>query len=377
MSSLIQPEQIWVLGTVVLTIAAFGLWAETTNWGLKISGAVLTILTALFLSNIGFIPLKSPVYDAIWTYALPFSIPLLLYQADIKRIIREAGKTLLGFLFGAIGTIVGAIGGFFIFPLGEHAAKLAASFTAAYIGGSLNFVATARAINLDSQTLVAAGIATANLVVTIYLITLFLLPNLKPLAKWLYNADEACSEEIKENIPITNIHADATSIMYALTISASICSVGYMIEKIVGWPGMAILSITLITVLLATIFPVFFNKLQIGGQLGIVLLQIFFAALGASASIYAIIEFGPVLIYFASFVLIIHFIFILIGAKLMSLNLYEMLIGTNACSAGAPTAAAMAVSMRRPELVLPGILCGTLGYAIGNFIGILVNNILS
>ena len=42
----------------------------------------------------------------------------------------------------------------------------------------------------------------------------------------------------------------------------------------------------------------------------------------------------------------------------------------------ATTAAAMAVARRWPKLVLPAILCGTLGYAIGTFVGVAVGRAL-
>lgn len=376
MESLIKADQIWLLWAAITAIAAFGLWAETTAIGLRISAAVVTILSGLILSNTGVIPTRATVYDAIWTYVLPLSIPLLLYQADIKRIVRQAGKPLLGFLCGTLGTLAGAVAGFFILPLGDRAAELAGAFAAAYIGGSLNFVATAKAVNLDSGDLIAAGIAAANLLASIYLVTLFLLPNITPLKNWLNRGDTNPRPAATEAGRAPAVVADPLSMTYALAISAAICALGYGIEKAVRWPGLAILSITLISVALATLFPAFFRKLQVGGQLGIVLLQFFFAAIGASASVHAVIAFGPTLLYLAGLVLITHFTFVLIGARLMSLNLYEMLIASNACAGGAPTAAAMAVSMRRTELILPAILCGTLGYGAGNFLGLFTANLL-
>ena len=377
MESLIQPEQTWLLWAVVLIIAALGLWAETTKIGLKISGAVITILSGLVLSNVGVIPTKAPVYDVIWTYILPLSIPLILFEANIKRIIKESGRTLLGFVIGAVGTVSGAVVGFYLFELGNSADKLVAAFGAAYIGGTLNFVATAKATELGSSDLLAAGIASANLVVTVYLVGLFLLANSRLLENWLATSTNHHEDYTKQEITPTQIQTNATSILYAITISLVICALGHALENWFDWSGMAILSITVITVALATTYPDFFNRLRIGGQLGAVLLQIFFAAIGASASVYAIIEFGPALLFLAAFILITHFIFVIIGAKLLSLTLQETLVASNACAAGAPTAAAMAVSMRRPELILPGILCGTLGYAIGNFVGLSISKLFT
>jgi len=44
MSTLIRPEQDWALWAVLLAAAAFGLWAERTAWGSRLSGAVLAFI---------------------------------------------------------------------------------------------------------------------------------------------------------------------------------------------------------------------------------------------------------------------------------------------------------------------------------------------
>lgn len=376
MDSLIDPGSTWLLWCAVTAVAAAGLWAETTRIGLKISGAVVTILSGLILSNAGILPAKAPVYDSVWNYGLPMAIPLLLFQADIKRIIRESGRVLIGFGLGAAGTIVGSLLSFLLLPLGESAGDLVASICAAYIGGTLNFVATANAVGLDSDA-TAAGIAAANLVVVIYLVFLFLLPSIDAVRRWFAGTARVTpSRKTAAQHGKGHIADSALELMYCVAISSAICALGFALEDFVDQPGVAILSITFLAVALATVFPGFFSQLQIASKLGTMILQLFFATIGASASVYEIIEFGPVLIALTAFVLLFHFLFVLIGSRLAALSLGEALIASNACAAGAPTAAAMAVSLRKQDLILPGILCGTLGYAIGTFAGVSIASIV-
>ncbi len=88
-------------------MAWFGLWAEKTKWGSKLSAVVISILGTFILSNLSIIPTDAPAYDIVWSYLVPLAIPLLLFKADLRKIIKEAGPTLIAFAFGAIGTVIG------------------------------------------------------------------------------------------------------------------------------------------------------------------------------------------------------------------------------------------------------------------------------
>ena len=73
---------------MLLGAAAFGYWAETTRWGRRLSGAIMTMGCTFLLSNLGVIPAADvPAYDVVWGYLVPLAIPLLLFQADLRRIL--------------------------------------------------------------------------------------------------------------------------------------------------------------------------------------------------------------------------------------------------------------------------------------------------
>ena len=85
-----------------------------------------------------------------------------------------------------------------------------------------------------------------------------------------------------------------------------------------------------------------------------------------------VIIINPVLFFFAAVILLVHLIFILAAGKLFKLDLAEIVIASNANMGGPTTAAAMAVARKWKALVIPAILCGTLGYAVATFIGVAV-----
>ena len=96
------------------------------------------------------------------------------------------------------------------------------------------------------------------------------------------------------------------------------------------------------------------------------------AAIGASVNIIVVLEFGPLLFLFAALILTVHLTFLLIAGKIFKLDLAEIVIASNANMGGPTTAAAIAVARKWKALVIPAILCGTLGYAVATFIGVAI-----
>jgi len=123
-------------------------------------------------------------------------------------------------------------------------------------------------------------------------------------------------------------------------------------------------------VTLATAAPRLCAKLNGSEVIGAFLMQIFFAVIGASANIGMVLKVGPALFVFAAVILLVHVLFLLVAGALVRLDLFELIIASNANVGGPTTAAAMAVARRWETLVLPAVLCGTLGYAVANFIGV-------
>jgi len=371
---LIAPDQTFALWTVLLAAAAFGYWAETTSWGRRLSGAILTMGFTFVLSNLGVIPaVDVPAYDVVWSYLVPLAIPLLLLRADLRRILREAGPTLIAFAIGGVGTVIGTIVAYKVVPLGEEGWKLAAIFSATYVGGSMNYAAAAEAVGLRSGDLLSAGVAADNLVMALYFLLLFALPGIRFLRDRYPDRQHEGSSEAAAAVAAMGFPPPGR-LAAALALALGLCSLGYLAADLIGWRGGGILVVTAVTVLLATTMPARMERLAGAETAGAFLMQIFFAVIGASANVVVVMRVGPVLFVFAALILTIHLLVLLVAGRLLRLDLAELVIASNANMGGPTTAAAMAVARRWGTLVMPAILCGTLGYAVATFVGVALGN---
>ena len=231
-------------------------------------------------------------------------------------------------------------------------------------------MASAEALGLRSGDLLAAGVAADNLAMTLYFLVLFALPSLPWLRRRYVSRVSENDIETDENGPRINVRSLAT----VLAIAAAICAVGYGLADGLGMSSSGILVVTALIVGVATLFPQRMGELAGAHELGVLLMQVFFATIGASASVVLVITHGVMLFVFAIAILAVHLAFILIAGKILGLDLAEIVIASNANMGGAASAAAMAVARRWEALVIPAILCGTLGYAIATFVGVAVGH---
>lgn len=372
---LIGPEQDFAIWAVLIALASFGFWCERFPWGRKYSGVMLLITAAIVLANLRIIPTAAPVYDVVWDTLVPIAIPLLLFEADLKRIVRESGPTLIAFVIGSATVVVGAIVGVALFDLGPKEAELAGIFTGTYIGGGLNFAAVAEATGMQEDSMLTAAIAADQVITNLHFLLIILLPGIAWMARRYptHHMDNAVMFDANSEGEVHRISdLGLAGLMMALALAFGLAAAGKLIADLLGMPDYSILVITVLALLLATLAPGQIKKLSGHREAGNVMMFIFLASLGAGADIWELIEIAPVLFLFASVIITVHLVLLFGIGKMLKLDLAELAMASAVCIGGPASAPALASAKGWRDLLIPGLLLGSLGYAVGSFIGVSV-----
>ena len=389
MQSLISPENNLVLFFVVAGAAAFGLYSEHKKWFGKLSGILVTMISMSLLAMAGVVPvasnptIKVDVYEMVFSYFIPISIPMLLFSSNILKIVKESGKLLVAYILGAIGIVIGCFIAYSFIDLGTDAGNTAGVIAATLIGGSVNFIAAAEILNFSTNPLFTATIAVDNFVSNLYTLFLFLTPSLLFLARFFVKPkkeneveDTAVSEKTK--FPMTLERIAVSVFIAALIAGLGSLLAPYLQSLLHTKLNLSILVITILAVLAANLFPKRLKPLEdTAFSLGLWMMYIFLAVIGAATNVTQIFSIGPAVLGFYLSIMVFHFLFMLALAKLFKLDVYEVVISSAANIMGPSVAAPMAASMGQKKLVTPAILVGILGYIIGTFIGVSIAIFLS
>ncbi|CAI5487897.1 unnamed protein product [Closterium sp. Naga37s-1] len=426
---------------------------QRTSWGQQVSSVLLAMLAAAVLASLSVLPTASPVYDFVWTRVMPMAVALVLLETDVTSAFTQSGPGLLAFLLGAAGTIAGTLVGFSLAgpSLGVEGWKVAACFCATYIGGSVNYAATAKALGMDitagaaaastGASLLTAGMAVDNLLMAAYFSVLAALPDSWPKpwggerwggVKIGGNSDESekkldtgLSAPLLHSSPFpsspspsasssssSSLHTPAPlpspsppssssshlthspppapsveSLTLSIAAAASACALADKIAVHLP-PVMASAQLAL-AALLASLLSTVAARLTGRGEkrkegeeggslftgaetLGNSLMLVFFANIGASASVSEAMSAGGGLLAFVATVLMVHIVVVLLGGRLLNIPLDILMVASNANVGGPATAAAMASARNWPQLVRPAVLLGTFGYTIGTAIAFLL-----
>jgi uncharacterized membrane protein len=371
---------IYVLGMLSLMVI-LSIYIGKTKLGKQFGAALLVILFTAVIANLKLIPSASDsigLYDVIFKYIAPISIFYLLLNVNLNS-IKKAGLPMISlFVIGSLATTVGILISWVMLSpeniLGEDAKIIAGMLTGTYTGGSVNFNAIAIEYGFQKKGVLYAGtIAVDNVVTAIWILVTLILPMfLSKIWKSKIEHNKISNEQVK----ISDKGIDLISLAWLTFLG--IMSF-YLSEILVQYfpriPSILILS----TFGIGLAQTKFVSNLKGGHDLGLYLVYLFLAVIGAYCEIgavYQLKEIGFTLLLFTTLAVSFHGILTIIIGGLVYRDWQMIAIVSQANVGGGASAIALAETFNRKELILPAILVGTLGNALGTYLGFFVVYVL-
>ncbi len=444
-----SPTQLSLHPTTGASLAIVG----SSLFGMQISrifpsGGILgTLVSAAFFGNVctKWVPNVHPLYDLCFTLFLPGSLTLLLLayrpprsnndpdnskekspekpksnpQNSISACIRRIA---VPFLITSVASLLGCWLSYWCsvtfgwYQNTELARITTGCMSASYVGGSVNFMSTARIVGAPADLL--GSLVTADLF-TMAIYFSFLSSSLD--WEWLVskfasktteqtNADTTVetngSLQNKDGLESTN-EADSPSSMKSFTLTSVplLLSTFYIVqlanraEKLLGRfvPGSACALIALVAPLLNSLVQAkdFWDPFSKSATIWSDFFFLsFFASIGVAANLSSALSMGPTCLLFSTIALMVHVLGTVFGCLLWkkvmamvfrsrrkgastpSLDLEDVWIASNAAIGGPATAAAFCGCMKKRDpgklqgRTISATVWGVVGYAIGTIVGV-------
>jgi uncharacterized membrane protein len=398
-----QSERVNLIGMTrdpvyILAVLAFCValseWLARKTILRHVGSALVVILIAAVFANTGVIPAYEPgieIYDGIFTYGVYVGVFWLLLLVRLVDVKRAGWPMLVLFAFGAAGTTLGVMVGMWAVDgansIGEHWRGIGGMFVGTYTGGSanLNLIAAEYGVTQSGSLFIGVNAVDA-IMTTFYMIATIAIPRIL----WRFMP----GRPKKRTVNVTAGSGDGAGGMndtetlhpFDLGILLALGAGGYWLsgesklwldeflsssfDQSVKIPKAIVLTVIALTLAQLPMIA----RLRGTRVLGMFAVMMFLSVIGCLCNLAALDILGELAItlwIFAAIVIAVHALVIFGLAAVFRFDWDMAAVASQSNVGGGTTAIALARSLGRPDLVLPGILVGALGTASGTFLGII------
>lgn len=351
------------------------------------------------MANIGILPSKGPesesllkMQDLFTNVTIPLAIPLMLFCFTYKK--SETRDQLLAMITGLAAVIIAVVAGYPIFgPHIPDGPRVAGMYTACLTGGTVNMAAVSK--SLGSPDTQYALLNTYDMIVSFTYLVFIMAFGIRLARKFLpvktlnlSNDENSIKEELKkaEENPYKGLfttkkgwHDLLILLGVTLLVVGASAGIGIALSKLI--PGGSfmmffILAITSISIAVSFIKPI--HDLDYGNAIGMYLIYIFSIVVASMANVRALDFTGALwIIGFLFFMEIVSLTLQLLSAKIFKIDADTAVIASVTYINSPPFVPMIAASMKNSRVLMPGLSIGIIGYAVGNYLGVLIFQLFS
>ena len=368
------------------------------GWARKIGPILLLYFLGAILANIGILPGGDHPHAAdlqslqnLFTNAMiPLAIPLMLFSFTYRK--SETRDQLIAMITGLVAVIVAVVAGYPIFgPHIPDGPRVAGMYTACLTGGTVNMAAVSKSLGAPDQQFVLLN--TCDMMVSFTYLVFIMAAGIRLARKFLpvktldakTNDDAAIARELEEarKNPYAGLFTkaglgDALKLLGAtLVIVALSAGLAIALTKLLPGTFMMYFILAITTLSIAASFWKPLHELKYGYDIGMYCIYIFSIVVASMANVRAMDFSGALwIIGFLFFMEIVSLSLQLLSAKLFKVDADTAVIASVTYINSPPFVPMIAASMRNSRVLMPGLSIGIIGYAVGNYLGVLVCSLL-
>lgn len=378
---------IWtILLAVFFVVAPAGvLWAcRKVKFLCKIGPVLLLYILGVIVANIHVLPESAAsLQDSLSSILVPLAIPMMLFACNFKNF--SAKQTLYSFIIGVLSVVAVVLGGYLLFKnqLGPEAPIMAASLTGQYTGGAGNLAAVKMMLNLDNTTFVL--LSTCNLIVSFFYLMFLMSGGIKLSRKFVgvttTTSDRINKDEYFDDNPYKDF-AKKKSVIQLLKVlgSAAVITVASLLFAKLFKEDyfMIVLILTLTTISIILSFCKEVKTWDKSYDAGMYLIYIFCLVMASMADL-SKLDFKSSLfvLLFQAIIIFGSFFLTLLFAKIFKLDADSAVITSDTLINSPICVPMIAASMKNRNVIITGITNGIAGYAVGNYLGFIIYQLLT
>ena len=360
----------------------------------KIGEILLLYIVGILISNLVVFPLGlgdslKGIQDGLTSVMILLAFPMILFGCDFKS--WKLKNAIIALCIGLVSVIVVDVIGFYIFNDNQTGfEKIAGLLVGVYTGGTPNLASLKIALDVDAETYIF--VHTFDMIISFVYLVFLMSFGIKVFRLFLRQQDNKTTRQ-QECRDVTPVASEDNPTPYsgifsrkhfiktldALCLAILIIGVGMGVSLLISGKidNMLILILTMTTLSIAASFLPFVRKMEKSYDAGMYLVLIFSLVVATMVDVTAIdYRAGANIIAYIAFVIFCSLVLSIILSKIFKIDSDTMVI-TSVALINSPLFVPMiAESMKNKKVIITGITVGVIGYAVGNYLGIIVSQLL-
>ena len=353
----------------------------------KVGAVLICYVLGAIVGNIGILPEEAYNYQDWFTkLTVPIALPLILFSMDVKQWLSQAGAALKSLLLGLFTVIAMIFLGFWIFKGSiDEIWKVAGMLTGIYTGGTPNMAAMKTALDVDTEIYlmthtyeVALGAIYLVFILSIgqRVFLLFLRPFKKPETGEV-KVGRMNLEEEYESYEGFFKKKTFLPVLAAFGLSLLIFGVSFGISTLFPENFSTAAIILLITTFgIAASFVPKIKRIKKTFQTGMYIILIFCVVVSSMADVRQLVDISFDLFWYVALAMYGSHLLHALLARIFKIDADTVIISGSALICSPPFVPVVAGALKNRDLILTGLVVGIAGYAIGNYLGVIIAYLL-